>query len=50
MNPELVQDNDNYFQTYSFIVNQLNQIIPDLNIDNDMKRMFMIESIHEHLI
>ena len=49
MNPELVQDNDNYFQTYSFIVNQLNQIIPDLNIDNDMKRMFMIESIHEHL-
>ena len=49
MNPKLIQDNDNYFETYSFVVNKLNDIIPDLNIDNDKKRMFMIESIHEHL-
>ena len=49
MNPELIQDNDNYFETYSFVVNKLNDIVPDLNIDNDKKRIFMIESIHEHL-
>ena len=49
MDPELIEDNDKYYETYSFVVNKLNSIIPNMQITDEIKKMFIIKHIYETL-